>query len=102
MTGKKPTVIEAALAGEELPEGVTLGETEKETLPEVKQVIRYISNVPDPQNARYSVAEVDDYISYWITKQGYKLFNTHYLGEVLDTETSTKAFGFMYVLVLTE
>ena len=91
---------EAALAGEELPEGVTIGETKRDVLSKIKQIIRYISSIPDPKRARYSVTETDEYISYWITEHGYELFNTHYLGEVLDTETGAKAFGFMYVLVI--
>ena len=96
----KSKATEAALAGEEMPEGVTIGETKVE-LSKVKQVIRYVSSVPDPQADRYSVEEVDGYVSHWIL-QGYELFNTHYLGEVTDTVTNTKAFGFMYVLTLKE
>ena len=96
---EKSKATEAALAGEEMPEGVTAGETKVEEQSEVKQVIRYISSVPNPQADRFSVGEVDEYLGYWIS-QGYALFNTHYLGEVMDAEIGVKAFGFMYVLVL--
>lgn len=64
-----------------------------EGLPKVKQIIRYISRqYANPQEGHYSVAEVDAYVGSWI-EQGYKLFNTHYLGE------NPEGFGVLYVLV---
>ena len=91
----KSKVTEAALAGDKLPEGVTTGETIA-PLPKVKQFIRYLSKMaPDPQQAHFSVQEVDDYVSYWVS-QGYELFNTHYIGENLE------GFGVLYIMVLKE
>ena len=92
----KSKVTEAALAGEELPEGVVVGEAVATVLPKVKQIVRYLSKgYSDPQQDHFSVQEVDDYISFWIN-QGYGLFNTHYLGETIE------GFGVMYILVLKE
>lgn len=62
-------------------------------LPDVKQIVRYISKgMPQPQASYYSVEEVDAYVDSWL-KQGYSLFNTHYIGEVPE------AFGVLYILV---
>jgi hypothetical protein len=62
-------------------------------LPDVKQIVRYISKgMPQPQANFYSVEEVDAYVDSWL-KQGYSLFNTHYIGEVPE------AFGVLYILV---
>ena len=92
----KSKVTEAALAGEELPEGVTTGETVELVLPKVKQIVRYLSKLaPNPQQDHYAASEVDDYISFWIS-QGYELFNTHYIGENIE------GFGVLYILVLKE
>lgn len=89
----KSEATEAALAGEGVPEGVELGET-KASLPAVKQVIRYVSRgAPNPEARHYSVDEVDEYLGFWIS-QGYKLFNTHYLGE------NPEGFGVLYILVM--
>ena len=92
----KSKVTEAALAGDELPEGVVMGDDVATVLPKVKQIIRYLSKLaPDPQQDHFSVQEVDDYISFWVS-QGYELFNTHYIGENLE------GFGVLYILVLKE
>ena len=49
----KSKATDAALAGEELPEGVTTGETET-VLPNVKQIMRFVSQNPNPQAGRNS------------------------------------------------
>ncbi len=105
MTEKKSKAIEAALAGDELPEGVTIGEPEKDMLPKVKQIMRYFAGAgvePSPHEGRFIGEEIDEYLSYWID-QGYELFATHYLeSQIVDQETNAKTFGFMYVLTLKE
>ena len=97
---------EAALAGEELPEGVTTGETITTVLPKVKQVMRYFAGAgvkPDHTKGHYSGEEIDEYLSYWVDVMGYELFATHYTGDlVVDIESGARAFGFMYVLTLKE
>ena len=96
---------EAALAGEELPEGVTTGETKTNVLPKVKQIMRYFCGAgvkPDHTKGHYSGEEIDEYLGYWINA-GYELFATHYIGDqVVDVETKTRNFGFIYVLILKE
>ena len=97
---------EAALAGEELPDGVTLGETKTNVLPKVKQIMRYFAGAgvqPNHIKGHYSGEEIDEYLGYWVDVMGYELFATHYLGDlIVDVETGAKAFGFMYVLILKE
>ena len=97
---------EAALAGEELPEGVTTGETTTTVLPKVKQIMRYFAGAgvkPDHTKGQYSGEEIDEYLGYWVDAMGYELFATHYIGDlVVDVETGARAFGFMYVLTLKE
>jgi len=62
-------------------------------LPNVKQIIRYISKqFANPQEGHYSVGEIDAYISEWMDR-GYTLFNTHYIGE------APEGYGVLYVLV---
>lgn len=64
-------------------------------LPNVKQVIRYISrqNLTDVNANVFSVWEVDEYLNQ-LNLQGYDLFETHYLGE------NPEGFGMLYVLKL--
>lgn len=62
--------------------------------PKVYQVIRYISrkNVTSEQEGAYSVSEINFYLTEKIN-EGYKLFATHYLGEVPE------GYGMLYVFV---
>lgn len=64
-------------------------------LPAVKQMIRNISrqNVTDLETGVDSVLDVDAELNEYYAK-GYKLFDTHYLGEVPE------AYMVMYILVL--
>jgi len=71
-----------------------------ERLLAVKTIVRPISKnnrtvtpEQDPQQPRYAVEEVDEYISAWVNK-GYRILNTHYLGE------NPNAYIFAYVLVM--
>lgn len=61
--------------------------------PKVKQIVRYLAKTGHTLEQAYAVADVDYYLTEWIDK-GYKLFNTHYLGE------NPEGFGVLYVLVL--
>ena len=61
-------------------------------MPYVKQIIRYISRTAgDPQANHWSVQEIDAYLDAWY-QQGYKLYNTHYLGE------NPEGFGVLYIM----
>jgi len=77
----------------ELVSDDTRSEVLVDGLPNVKQIIRYISKqYANPMEGHYSVGEVDLYVSSWIDK-GYKLFDTHYIGEVPE------GYGVLYILV---
>jgi hypothetical protein len=67
----------------------------KKKRPAMLNVIRYISKsgVSMPQAGAYSNEEVVEYLSE-IIDGGYKLFDTHYLGETKDPD----AYGILYVL----
>ena len=71
----------------------TLGETIIME-PKVKQIIRVISNInqEDLSVGYVRASTVDDYLTEWIDK-GYELFNTHFLGTVLEGHTV------LYILV---
>ena len=60
----------------------------------VKQVVRDISkrNYTDLETGEVSIEFVDNNLNEWYA-QGYKLFNTHYLGE------NPEAFKVLYILV---
>lgn len=84
-----------AFGTEEVPDEVEVktSKIKVDGLPDVKQIVRYIAKgTPQPQANFYSVEEVDAYVDSWL-KQGYSLFNTHYIGEVPE------AFGILYILV---
>lgn len=67
-----------------------------EDVPKVHNMVRWISktNRSQPEMGIWTASEVDAHVSAWVEK-GYKLFNTHYVGESPDG-----AYGFMYVLVI--
>jgi len=78
---------------DEEKEVVVASKVKVDGLPPVKQIIRYISRqAPNPLQEHYSVGEIDSYVGSWI-EQGYKLFNTHYIGE------NPEGFGVLYILV---
>lgn len=60
----------------------------------VKQIIRWISQtgMTDFSTGAWNVAEIDRYVSEWLD-QGWKLFNTHFLG------TTPEGFGVLYILI---
>jgi hypothetical protein len=60
----------------------------------VKQLVRDISkkNITDLAVGQVAIQYVDDELSGWL-QQGYKLVNTHFLGEVVE------GFKMMYILV---
>ena len=60
----------------------------------VHQLVRDISkkNYTNPETGEVSIAFVDENLNEWYAK-GYKLFNTHYLGEIPE------AFKVLYILV---
>ena len=62
-------------------------------MPYAKQFIRYISrqNITDLDSNQWTVQEVDAYIDAWY-QQGYKITDTHYLGE------NPEGFGMLYVM----
>ena len=62
-------------------------------LPRVHHIMRFFARkgLTIPEGA-FAGDELDAYLSYWVGL-GYKLFNTHYLGE------NPEGFGFMYILV---
>lgn len=74
---------------------VEVGEEKAGTyLPHVWNLIRWINknNTTVPDQSQWSVSDVNNYLDQLYSK-GYKLFNTHYLGE------GDGAYGIMYILV---
>lgn len=62
-------------------------------VPSIHNLIRYISRTgEDTADGQRSVWTVDAELEQWIQK-GFKLFNTHFLGE------NPEAFGVLYILV---
>ena len=66
---------------------------EAQKMPYGKQFVRYISkaNITDIDADIWAISEVDAYLDAW-DKQGYKLFQTHYLGE------DQASYGMFYIL----
>lgn len=65
-----------------------------DNLPEVHVMLRYINRENRTNEAMnvWSGAEVDAQVSAWIGK-GYKLQNTHYIGE------NPEGFGLVFILI---
>ena len=67
-----------------------------ENVMKVKQLQRVIAkDLSGMQHGALSIEQVDALLSSWFDK-GYKLFNTHYIGESPD------GYSMIYVLVLAE
>jgi len=68
--------------------------TKESGLPYMYQVQRVISKQGgNVEEGHFAIADVNSYVSSF-SKQGYKLFATHYLGELPE------GFNMLYVLVL--
>lgn len=88
IAGTKKTEEKIAEAEKELEEIKAV-----EGLPEVKQLIRWISktNITSPDMEYDRVQDIDLELS-GLYKNGYTLFATHYLGQ------NPEAFGVLYIL----
>jgi hypothetical protein len=88
--------MEMKMAGRGRPRKITL---EKDTIMaeefygDVKQMVRRIAKGhPIPDQGVFDVYTVDKQLDEW-TKQGYKLFNTHFRG------VTPESYDVMYILV---
>ena len=63
-------------------------------LPRVRQIVRYINKQGVfGSTGSWPREAIDNYLDVWL-KKGYKLMNSHYLGE------NPEGFGVLYVLIL--
>lgn len=59
----------------------------------VKLLVRQIGN-PNPELSIISEPELNEYIDYQLTSQGYELHSTHYLSDVKDPNGNVQGYKF--------
>lgn len=61
---------------------------------EIKMLVRQVG-VPNAEMDIISADDLNEYIAYQLTSQGYRLHSTHYLGEVKDNSSVTVGYKVM-------